>query len=500
MLKNISLLLIFTIPFSVSLFAQVAGKPSLEPIDEGSTEIKGSLFNGPPMAKVTVLRARAGSADTPFSTTLTNDGVFSAKLPAPARAGDKFTATETVGNKSSDPVVVLAQTPRFLIVPMYEGDLNIIGRVEHFGQNTQFYILRNSGRETVSLDSEGKFTASLTTTALIAKEQIRFLLESGSTADDDVLVVRERIATPGQEGDLGFGRYYFTGGTIISKRNDFQGADIYAAFNFDKSWLIHTPNPNKKVSTKRKEAENKPKRTFQHFYFNSYFDARLTSIPIAQGSGDQLSNSGQSAASGSGSASSSTSTESLVAQSKKAALLQVGAYIPIIVAEKRVGGEPNALFIAPIAKAGLQTVTGSNTTSEGASLGGDDLYNFHGFGARVGQFRQTATSSTPQTVWYLDAVLGHYENFELCETTFTDDKGSSQIARGVCPQTLTDGSNGTLPMRRYRPLRTSVEGRLKVPGLPLFVGFDVNAGKGPDDVRFLFGTRFDIGELARRIH
>jgi hypothetical protein len=48
----------------------------------------------------------------------------------------------------------------------------------------------------------------------------------------------ETAVSSAQEGDLAFGRYYFTGGTIISKRDDFQGADIYAAFNFDKSWLF----------------------------------------------------------------------------------------------------------------------------------------------------------------------------------------------------------------------------------------------------------------------
>ena len=44
-----------------------------------------------------------------------------------------------------------------------------------------------------------------------------------------------------------------------------------------------------------------------------------------------------------------------------------------------------------------------------------------------------------------------------------------------------------------------VEGRLKVPYTGLQVGFDANLGAGRDDIRFLFGTRFDIGEAMSRI-
>jgi len=51
---------------------------------------------------------------------------------------------------------------------------------------------------------------------------------------------------------------------------------------------------------------------------------------------------------------------------------------------------------------------------------------------------------------------------------------------------------------RERKFRWGVEGRLKIPETTLFVGVDANLGKGPDDLRFLFGTRFDIGALFHR--
>ena len=48
-------------------------------------------------------------------------------------------------------------------------------------------------------------------------------------------------------------------------------------------------------------------------------------------------------------------------------------------------------------------------------------------------------------------------------------------------------------------IRTMVEGRLKIPDTALQIGFDANLGHGRDDIRFVFGTRFDIGELFGRL-
>ena len=52
---------------------------------------------------------------------------------------------------------------------------------------------------------------------------------------------------------------------------------------------------------------------------------------------------------------------------------------------------------------------------------------------------------------------------------------------------------------RRRPWRIEALGRLKIPETPFIVGFDGNFGKGPDDLRFIFGTRFDIGKIMRTL-
>jgi hypothetical protein len=40
---------------------------------------------------------------------------------------------------------------------------------------------------------------------------------------------------------------------------------------------------------------------------------------------------------------------------------------------------------------------------------------------------------------------------------------------------------------------------LKIPETPFIVGFDGNFGKGRDDLRFLFGARFDVGKIMRTL-
>lgn len=68
---------------------------------------------------------------------------------------------------------------------------------------------------------------------------------------------------------------------------------------------------------------------------------------------------------------------------------------------------------------------------------------------------------------------------------------------------------GSAAVDRKRLYRLSLEGILKVPSTPLIIGFSANighetlgVGKSPitqragDDLRFLFGTRFEVGKLV----
>jgi hypothetical protein len=153
--------------------------------------------------------------------------------------------------------------------------------------------------------------------------------------------------------------------------------------------------------------------------------------------------------------------------------------------------ETNALFIAPLVKGGILTTTGQQT-AEARQFGGDDVFNFYSFGAMLGHFRlhgkRTGRDSfipnkdiAPELISWLAITYGRWENFEIETPTGQKDAMGNDI------------------LWRRRPYRWEALGRLKIPETPFIVGFDGNFGKGPDDVRFIFGTRFDIGKILRTL-
>src|SRR5262249_5648197 len=137
--------------------------------------------------------------------------------------------------------------------------------------------------------------------------------------------------------------------------NDFTKADMGLAFNLDKNYYISPRG---------------------RFFINSFFDTRLTAIPVAStppATGSTTTATGSTATTPAGTTPDPTQT---FLSSKKAGIAQVGIYAPIAVSRWTFDGSPNRLFIAPLIKGGIQTVTSGNTTSEGKRLGEDDVYNF----------------------------------------------------------------------------------------------------------------------------
>jgi hypothetical protein len=315
------------------------------------------------------------------------------------------------------------------------------------------------------------------------------------------------------EYDWGRVRAYFAGGTILSKaENNFSKSDIFLDFTLDKNYL---------ASGKRKVFKD----------FNTFFDARLTTIPIAQPSPAP---GATATATPSPTPTCNTPDCANFITSQKAALMQVGIYLPMYgkytswlrevpdvtsVRQDKAKGttttvtttnyEKNALFIAPLVKGGIQTITGDRQTAEGQRFGGDDVFNFFSFGTMLGHFRIPTrrveckpddnddscirssdasnksggyryvrnTNIAPELISWLTLSVGRWESFEITVPTGQKDKDNNDITV------------------RRRPWRYEALGRLKIPNLPFIVGFDGNFGKGPDDLRFIFGTRFDIGKV-----
>jgi len=282
------------------------------------------------------------------------------------------------------------------------------------------------------------------------------------------------------EYDWGRVRGYFSAGMIFSKeREDFSQSDMFLDFTLDKNYVA------------------KPFLIFKDL--NTFFNARLTSIPVVEKE--------TTATDGTPPAAQDDCTgvecETFLS-SKKAAMMQAGIYLPMYWdfttwfrrverPDKTYRWEKNALFIAPLAKGGIVTITGDRQTAEAQQFGGDDVFNFFSFGAMLGHFRlhmrkkdggkeyESNPNIAPELISWLTLSAGRWENFEI--EVPTGDK---------------DAMGNDINVRR-RPWRIEALGRLKIPETPFIIGFDGNFGKGPDDLRFLFGTRFDIGKIMRTL-
>ncbi len=256
--------------------------------------------------------------------------------------------------------------------------------------------------------------------------------------------------------DWGRVRASFTAGVVLSYNNNFQApsssgsssqSTLFLGLNVEKNW---------------KWAGLKPAATSAEAFtgrvlFTSFFDIRLTSVPVAASTG--------------------TDGVSTFLTSAKSAELQGGAYLPILDSHWTWQNAPNALFIAPIAKAGFITPTGSVTPE---AVNPSQFYNFYGFGARMGHFKLSANSdSAPESMSYIDVMAGRFSNLET-----------------LAP----------LAVRRWR---IEVEGVMKLPATPFVLGFDANIGQNlltpqtvqgaKDDLRFFIGAKFDVGAMIGKL-
>lgn len=248
--------------------------------------------------------------------------------------------------------------------------------------------------------------------------------------------------------DLGRVRYYFTTGLVMASRADFSQTSLFLGLNVDRAWLVTN------------------RRGWRHVGFNTYFDSRLTSM-ATPGPENALTS---------------------FIRSSKAANLQGGIYVPLMTSEWRQGDEWYSLFVAPLATAGVAMSEGASFTSQA-------------YGARLGVFRNYKRGDRfdpdagPQLVSYVDLAAGKFGNFEAF--------------RQITPQ-LPDG------LYRVRPWRYSAEGVLKIPHSIFIAGFSANIGRGArradvlngialpftsprDDLRFLFGARFDFARFLEAI-
>lgn len=139
----------------------------------------------------------------------------------------------------------------------------------------------------------------------------------------------------------------------------------------------------------------------------------------------------------------------------------------------------NALFFAPLVRLGLLATSNGPVDivdeNEKPALF-RHLYGSHSYGVRFGHFKldPRGQSVAPELISFLDVTVGKFDNFRLI--------------KGDAPST-TD----------VVPVRTEFTGRFKIPETPIYVGFTANLGRGKDDMRFFFGTRFDISKVLSKL-
>lgn len=168
--------------------------------------------------------------------------------------------------------------------------------------------------------------------------------------------------------------------------------------------------------------------------------------------------------------------------------LEGGIYTPWFFGWSRwpYKGEPHALFVAPIAKLGfdslrqsgtdeiLQQTPAGNYANAVAALS-KDIYRMMAFGGRLGMFTFSSTPNrAPEQIMYVDFTYGRYDNF------FTQKYGDTTGAV------------------RY-PWRFGMNSRLKIPGTIFFIGADMTKGVGPDDLQFYVGGRADLSALFSKL-
>jgi hypothetical protein len=369
---------------------------------------------------------------------------------------------------------------------------------------------------TKDINDTGGFTVSLPQ-ALRQGETVH------AVALDDKLnpVPQTCIATGTVISDADWGRVraYFAGGAVFSKSNsEFSKVDPTLTFALDSTWWQLNdvdPDPhakaidrNSKSSPINDDRKSSPMsdghvhrpHSFRPRQVNTYFEARLTSVPTNVTSAASSAPSSSSPSPSSSNSSSSPSAPSAGTQatsaagpttastgptgtdlttflsSQKAAIVETGIYAPFYGDAQTwtFNGSRNALFVGPIVRGGILTaqipVTGTTTSGTAAAPTDSDVFGFGAAGGIVG-FQKLADSPNraPELISFLHFTYGKWGNIR------------EQNGNAV-------------------PWRFALEGRLKIPDSIFQVGFDANFGPGAgNDVRFIFGARLELGEVAAKL-
>ena len=229
-----------------------------------------------------------------------------------------------------------------------------------------------------------------------------------------------------------------------------------------------TPNEARKILEQTKSFERKEGNGL---LLNTYFQSKLTQTASSNGAS--------------------------LASSPNSVHLETGIYLPVYSSwfRWRFAHQSYAIFAAPIAKIGFDSLRGSATdqlTQAAASASGTptagqlnyqnavnalskDIYRMMSVGVRLGFMRFAPTPNrAPETISYVDFSYGRFDNFFV--------------------QKYQDPNEGI----RY-PWRFDLVGAFKIPLMPLYIGSEINKGVGPDSMSIFVGLRTDLSSVLSKL-
>jgi hypothetical protein len=396
----------------------------------------------------------------------------SSKTLTPAAAGTALTPA-TAGTE------VTANTAKLKIGinDLYEADTTVSGTITGGDLKSVTKVtvdVHNGGTAYTLVATFDQKTGFSAKTAGLREGQTVHV--SALDTDDNVLEFGEtRVKYAGF--DWGRVRGFFSVGGVAARSGDhFANPDPYLALNV--GYTVLTSRKLKTCGTESGEEaaatlagrknENQacaPANTGGRL-LNSYFEGRLTQVP-------QQLLSGATAASGSTAA---TATSPTLSQTSGGGYVEGGMYAPFYSSHTRwsYSGNDQAIFLAPIFKMGFE-VTGASDPR--AVVDAKDVHQFYAGGLRLGHLTMDPDPAvSPDIPSFLDLTVGRWDVYRRPK----------------------NGASSTAPPFA-RPARFDAAGRFKIPATPLFVGFEVNVGSGVDDMRFIFGTRIDVGKVLGRL-
>lgn len=274
-------------------------------------------------------------------------------------------------------------------------------------------------------------------------------------------------------------RARFTGGVVIfngSPRMPLTNPDDDGAPLFGQA----SPYLALEVQPRIGPVQNPEEPKDHHFYLEPFVNVRLTTIPVVGASSSAGQKIGVPAAS--------------FLQSQKSAQVQLGTVFNLVSfgSLSAVGGDDKQHHwgLGIVTRGMFQSVTSTQRTLRVWNID-DDLYDARTAGVRLTLHERRRTARSWMPVAYIDASIGWFQNFEVVSAG-SDDASDCLAKPSAC---LKKGNlrPGEEDFHTSQKPRLYVEGRMFID--PFYIGFDLNNGKGLDDLRFSAGVTFDLNRF-----